>query len=80
MRGTMMPFPLTLFHILERVGTYFPKVEIISRRPDHSLHRSNYGDMVRRSRALAAGLLRAGQRRGDRVATLCWNHREHVES
>jgi len=80
MRGTMMPFPLTLFHILERVGKYFPKVEIISRRPDHSLQRSKYGEMYRRSRALAAGLLRAGLRRGDRVATLCWNHREHVES
>jgi len=75
-----MSFPLTLFHILERVGKYFPNVEIVSRRPDHSLHRSNYGEMYRRSRALAAGLLRAGLRRGDRVATLCWNHREHVES
>ena len=75
-----MPFPLTLFTILERAGKYFPKVEIISSRPDHSLHRSNYGEMYRRARALAAGLLRAGLQRGDRVATLCWNHREHLEA
>jgi len=75
-----MPFPLTLFTILERAGKYFPKVEIVSRRPDHSLHRSNYGEMYRRARGLAAGLLRAGLKPGDRVATLCWNHREHVEA
>jgi len=75
-----MPVPLTLFSILERAGKLFPKVEIISRRPDHSIHRSNFGEMYRRARSLAAGLQRAGLRQGDRVATLCWNHREHVEA
>ena len=80
MRGTMMPTPLTLFSILERAGKLFPKVEIVSRRPDHSLLRSTYGDMYRRARALAAGLRRAGLKPGDRVATLSWNHREHVEA
>ncbi|HMD31294.1 MAG TPA: long-chain fatty acid--CoA ligase [Candidatus Acidoferrales bacterium] len=80
MRGTMMSYPLTLFSILERGGKYFPGVEIVSRRPDRSLHRTNFGEVYRRSRALAAGLVRAGLRRGDRVATLCWNHREHVEA
>jgi fatty-acyl-CoA synthase len=80
MQGTMMDFPLTLFSILERAGKYFADVEIVSRRPDRSLHRSNYGDLYRRSRALAEGLQRAGLCRGDRVATLCWNHREHFEA
>ena len=80
LRGTMMPFPLTLFSILERAGRLFPAVEIVSRRPDRSLHRTSYGEMYRRARALASGLLRAGLRRGDRVATLSWNHHEHVEA
>jgi fatty-acyl-CoA synthase len=80
LRGTMMPFPLTLFSLLERAGRYFSAVEIVSRRPDRSLHRSNYGEMYRRSHALAAGLARAGLHRGDRVATLSWNHREHLEA
>jgi len=80
MRGTMMPYPLTLFSILERAGKYFKNVEIVSRRPDRSLHRSTYGDLYRRARALAAGLLRAGLQPGDRVATLSWNHREHLEA
>ncbi len=80
LRGTMMPFPLTLFSILERAGRLFPTVEIVSRRRDRSLHRTSYGEIYRRAHALACGLLRAGLRRGDRVATLSWNHREHVEA
>ena len=42
MRGTMMDFPLTLTAILERAGKQFPKVEIVSRRPDRSMVRTNY--------------------------------------
>jgi fatty-acyl-CoA synthase len=80
LRGTMMPSPLTLFSLLERAGRYFHEVEIVSRRPDRSLHRTNYGEVYRRAHSLAAGLERAGLRRGDRVATLCWNHREHLEA
>ncbi len=80
MRGTMMDYPLTLRPLLERAGKYFPDVEIISRRPDRSLHRANYGSLYRRAPALAAALQKAGLRRGDRVATLCWNHIEHLEA
>ena len=80
LRGTMMPTPLTLFSMLERAGKYFPEVEIVSRRPDRSLHRTSYGQMYRRAHALASGLLRAGLRPGDRVATLSWNHCEHLEA
>lgn len=80
MDGTMMAFPLSLVHILERAGHIFPDVEIVSRMPDRSLHRETYADLYRRARALAAGLRAAGLRRGDRVATLCWNHFAHLES
>ena len=80
MRGTMMDFPLTLVAILERAGKYFGKIEIVSRRPDRSMHRTTYADLYRRARALAKALEDAGMRRGDRVATLCWNHSEHMEA
>ena len=60
MRGTMMDFPLTLIPILERAGKFFAKVEIVSRLPDHSLHRTCYGEMYRRARQLAAALQKAG--------------------
>jgi len=80
MQGTMMNYPLTLIHILERAGKLFPEVEIFSRLPDGSIHRSNYGQMYRRARSLAHALQKAGLRRGDRVATLMWNHYVHLEA
>ena len=80
MRGTMMDFPLTLATILERAGKLFGKVEVVSRCPDRSLHRYKYADFYQRARRLAAALERAGLKRGDRVATLMWNHSAHLEA
>jgi len=80
MKGTMMPFPLTLSHLLERAGKLFPAVEIVSSRPDNSIHRCTYREMHRRARALAAALQGLGLNCGDRVATLMWNHQVHLES
>jgi len=72
--------PLTLSHSLERAGKFFSAAEIVSRRPDHTLHRYTYADLYRRARALAEALQRAGLERGDRVATLMWNHHAHLEA
>jgi fatty-acyl-CoA synthase len=80
MLGTMMNFPLTLNPILERAGKYFSKIEIVSRMQNRSLHRSSYGEMYRRARALGEMLQRIGMKRGDRVATLMWNHAAHLEA
>lgn len=80
MKGTMMQFPLTLRSLLERAAKLFPNVEIVSRRPDDSIHRYTYGEMARRARALAAVLQTAGLKRGDRVASLMWNHYAHLEA
>ncbi len=80
MESTMMDYPLTVPHILERAGRYFPKVEIVSRLPDKSMHRTTYREFYRRSRALAETLRKAGLNQGDRVATLMWNHYVHLEA
>ena len=80
MRGTMMDFPLTLQHIFERNGKLFSKVEIVSRKPDRSIVRSTYGDFSRRARQLASALTQLGLRRGDRVASMMWNHSGHLEA
>ncbi len=80
MKGTMMDYPLTVVPILERAGRLFGSVEIVSRLPDRSLHRYTYADFYRRTRALAAGLQRLGMERGERVATLMWNHYAHLEA
>src|SRR5258708_38977430 len=76
---TMMDYPLTLTAILDRVGRYFGGVEIVSRLPDRSLHRSNWGQVHDRALRLAECLQSAGMNKGDRVATLMWNHYVHLE-
>src|SRR4051812_42227093 len=76
----MMDFPLTLPHLLTRAETYFGNGEIVSRLPDKSLHRTTYRDTMRRARQLAVALKGLGLERGDRVATLCWNHSQHHEA
>ena len=77
--GRMMDFPLTLTHFLERARRYFPRTEIVSRRAD--------GRCTARRRRDATGAAAARQRArpprreaGDRVATLAWNHRRHLEA
>jgi fatty-acyl-CoA synthase len=79
MQSTMMSVPLSLNHLLERAGRLFAGNEIVSRLPDKSLRRHSYGEFHRRTRALAAALQGLGLRKGERVATLCWNHHAHLE-
>ena len=79
MRSTMMSTPLSLNHLLERAGRLFGGNEIVSRLPDKSLRRHTFGEYHRRTRALAAALRGLGLEKGDRVATLCWNHHAHLE-
>src|SRR5579863_751649 len=80
MRGTMMDFPLTLPTLLERAGKLFPRVEIVSRRPDRSVVRTCYGSFYRRARRLAYALTKLGMQPGDRVASMMWNHAGHLEA
>ncbi|HSH91922.1 MAG TPA: long-chain fatty acid--CoA ligase [Ramlibacter sp.] len=79
MRSTMMDVPLSLNHLLERAGQLFGSNEIVSRLPDKTLRRHTYAEFYRRTRSLAAALKALGIRKGDRVATLAWNHHAHLE-
>jgi fatty-acyl-CoA synthase len=75
-----MDYPLTVPLLLDRAARYFPQVEVVSRRPDRSVARSSYADVRRRAHQLAGALARLGVGRGDRVATLGWNHARHLEA
>ncbi|GAC1549265.1 MAG: 3-(methylthio)propionyl-CoA ligase [Polyangiales bacterium] len=78
--GRMMQFPLTLGHFLARARTFFPEREIVTRESDGALHRYRYREFFARTAQLARALDRLGCKPGDRVATLCWNHRRHLEA
>jgi fatty-acyl-CoA synthase len=78
--GLMMDFPLTLAAIFRHAEQVHPGRPIVTRRPDGSLHRYIYADFTARVRRLANVLKRLGVRPGDRVATLGWNHHQHLEA
>src|SRR5262245_18533454 len=79
-QAPMQRVPLSLNNMLERAGRLYPDAEIVTRLPDKSLVRHRFADFYRRTRALAAALQRLGLQKGDRVATLCWNHHAHLEA
>ena len=81
MQGLMMDdYQLTLPPILRRAETFFGDQEVVTRLPDKSFHRYTYRDMARRAKQLAVALRKLGLEPGDRVATLCWNHYQHLET
>ncbi len=79
-QGTMMEYPLVLPALLERAGRIFPDVEVVSRRPDRSEVRTCYGEFYNRARRLAEALTTLGLQRGERVASMMWNHAGHLEA
>ncbi len=70
---------LSLNDLLDRAGRYFGGNTIVSRLPDKRLVRHSYAQFHRRTRAFAAALQGLGLKKGERVATLCWNHHAHLE-
>ncbi|MFO0635617.1 MAG: long-chain fatty acid--CoA ligase [Nannocystaceae bacterium] len=80
MDGTMMSRPLTLDLVFQRAASQFGSVEIVSRRPDRTVSRTSYGAVIARAHRLAQALVAAGVKPGEPVATLMWNHAEHVEA
>ncbi|HTE43342.1 MAG TPA: long-chain fatty acid--CoA ligase [Steroidobacteraceae bacterium] len=79
MQSTMQRVPLSVNSILERAAKIYPLSQVVSRMPDKSIVRHSFADIHRRARQLASALLAVGLKKGERVATLSWNHYAHVE-
>jgi fatty-acyl-CoA synthase len=75
----MMDVPLTIEMILDRARHVMADGEVVSRQADRRLHKTTYGAIAERSEKLARALIDAGIRPRDRVATLMWNHAQHLE-
>ena len=80
MKGLMMDYQLTIPAMARRAERLHPGKTIVSRQPDGSVHRTTYAEVLRRSKRLIGALQRLGVRSGDRVATFCWNHHQHLEA
>jgi fatty-acyl-CoA synthase len=76
----MMDYALTIPAVARRAERLHPDKTIVDRRPDGTLHRTTYGEVLMRSRKLIGALKSLGVERGDRVATFAWNHHQHLEA
>jgi len=79
MLGQMQDHPLLISTLIDHAAKNHPEGEIVSRRVEGDLHRTNYGQVARRSKQVAGALDRLGLGFSDRVATLAWNGYRHLE-
>jgi len=75
----MMDVQLTLQEVLDRAVDLYPDREVVTKRPDGSVHRYTYADAYDRICQLAHALDELGVERGERIATVALNHYRHLE-
>lgn len=79
--GLMMDVPLTTHLLMRRLATVGRAARIVSVGPEENTRTVSCGEeIVVRATGLASGLSRLGISVGDRVASLAWNTREHLET
>jgi fatty-acyl-CoA synthase len=72
-------FQLTVTAILEHGTRVFGGSEVVTWQGEGS-RRATFAEVGANAQRLAGALAGLGVRRGDRVATLCWNSQEHLEA
>jgi fatty-acyl-CoA synthase len=76
----MMDTPLLISSKATHAEKFHGGQEIVSETADNPRHRYTYRQCIARARQLAGALENLGLKRGDRVATLCWNDYRHLEA
>ncbi len=79
MLGLMQNQPLLISSLIEFAAANHGDGEIVSRRVEGDIHRTNYRETAARARQVAGALDRLKLAFGDRVGTLAWNGYRHFE-
>ena len=79
MKGLMMNMPLTITTVMRHAEMYHGEREVVSATSEQDVQRASYSDVFRRARRLFNALQTLGCSPGDRIATLAWNHQQHLE-
>ena len=79
MIGLMQSQQLLISSLMDFAERHHGDAEIVSRRVEGDIHRTNYRQIAARSKQVAHGLDHLGLGFGDRVATLAWNGYRHLE-
>ncbi|CAN5417378.1 N/A [soil metagenome] len=78
MAASMQDYALTVDRFLVHAAKWHGSVEVVSAEPG-GVTRKTYAETLDRSRRLSGALLGLGLRPGDRIGTLAWNTRHHLE-
>ncbi len=79
MLGLMQDRPLLITTIMEYAALYHSDCEVVTNAVEGGIHRITYGEVAKRSAALAHALTRLGISQGDCVSTMAWNSHRHLE-
>ena len=79
MLGLMQSQPLLISGLIDFADRHHGEGEIVSRRVEGDIHRTNYKALAERSRRVANALDALKLAFSDRVATLAWNGYRHME-
>ena len=79
LQGGMQDWPLRVSTIIDHAARVHGRQEVVTRTIEGPMHRTNYAEIGRRARQVAAALKRLGVEQGDRIGTLAWNTHRHLE-
>lgn len=79
MLATMMSMPMSVQMIM-RYGARHHAPSTVVTFDGSGYRRATFADVADRAARLGAALQGLGIERGDRVATFCWNHQQHLEA
>jgi fatty-acyl-CoA synthase len=77
--GQMMKMPLLISSLAVHAARHAADTQIVSKRVEGDIHRTDWAGIERRARQVAQALARLGCEAGDRVGTLAWNGYRHLE-
>jgi len=79
MFGLMQKHSLLISDLIEFAQVNHADTEIVSRRVEKDIHRTNWAQVAQRSKKIAHALDSSSVGQGERVATLAWNGYRHLE-
>ena len=79
MLGQMMTQPLLISSLIDHAERYHGQTEIISVETDGTVTQTNWAGIAQNARRIASALTKLGLDPQDRLGTLAWNNRRHLE-
>ncbi|MFD0908779.1 long-chain-fatty-acid--CoA ligase [Ruegeria arenilitoris] len=79
MLGQMMTQPLLISSLIDHAARYHGQTEIVSVETDGTVTRTNWGEIGANARRMGSALTKLGLQPQDRIGTLAWNNRRHLE-